>query len=144
MAFDALLDLEQNSDVSSFLQVSHRVNQKLFPLHFSWSIYSPANGIQPAKSYLKRIQLRVRQDLNTLQQVKSHSLGTKYSAGFWKLLADGELTITRYQNRFSAEFPRFSDHPNFFLARNYLSRISDLPGGRRGEPKQQLFEQGCQ
>ena len=56
----------------------------LFFCQQSWSIQCLANEIQPAKSYLKRIQLGVTvqciYDLNTLKQVKSRSLGTKYSA----------------------------------------------------------------
>ena len=44
----------------------------------SRSIQSPGNGFQPAKSYLKRIQLEVMQI--GFKYLKSHSLGTKYSA----------------------------------------------------------------
>ena len=56
----------------SKIQVNDQMSSFIFleKCSLSWSIQShAANGIQPAKSYLKRIQLGARQDLNTLQQV---------------------------------------------------------------------------
>ena len=50
-----------------------------FQSHQSWSIQSPANGIQPTKSKedLARSQIGFKY---LVQQIKSHSLQTKYSA----------------------------------------------------------------